>query len=221
MTFTKDSATDAVNKVREQLALLGVAEKMQFRITNGKYTDDTLTFKVTVKLLNEDGKEVVGDSSNNRADSFAAEHGISYSTPHFIGSIWRASGKLARVIDINPRNRKYPIIIMKEGVRRKATAAFFTDHVKQPTAEEFHIWYTIDPDDDAVTRFQERTCDEVTEYMNAAFEGDTFDTFMDECERHYTSGLAERYWPYIYKMLFTDYKPLQEVASYQRLTRLS
>lgn len=214
--FTKENARNVADMLREKLEGLGKEQGLHFALHGGTFTDDEVTLKIKVKLVDADGGLVVGDSTNSMADIFAECNGIRYSTPHFIGSLWKTSSGVAKVIEYKRNNKKYPVIIMVDGVRRKAAAGIFRDELKRPDVEEFHIWYTIDPDDDCTTHEQEVICDRVGEYMVAAFGGDLYDDFLDMCEKHFLTGVAEDVSAKVYYHLFTLGEALKDVIEYQK-----
>lgn len=214
--FTKENARNAADMLREVIEDLGKEQGLHFALNGGTFTDDEVVLKIKVKLVDEDGGWVVGDSTNSMADRFAERNGIKYSTPHFIGSLWKISSGVAKVIEYKRNNKKYPVIIMVDGVRRKAAAGIFREELKKPDVEEFHTWYTIDPDDDCTTREQEAICDRVSEYMEAAFGGDLYDDFLEICEKHFLTGVAEAVSAKVYYHLFTLGNTLKDVIEYQK-----
>ena len=219
--FSRETALRAVDIIREALNKVGEDNGYKVILSRGTYKDDEITIRVKVKLLDEGGEVIVGGSTNKLADKYAERNLISYSTPHFIGSIWRISGSIAKVVGFNSRNRKYPVLVEVDGVIKKASDISFREELSMPLFKDFKVWYTIDPEDDRLTATEEITYDRVEEYMDAMFgKSPLFDEFMDECERHLlknfaiATGVAEN----IYKKLFLESttNPLEEVISFQK-----
>ena len=127
------------------------------------------------------------------ADRAAIASGISYSTPHFIGSVWnfRSSG-LVRVEEYTPKNRKYPFIckVYEEDRRVKATALSFNDEVPMPNEEDFHLWFVTDVESDAISKKVEDICDRVNDFVSVAFEGDSWrDPLFEACGDFYDTRI--------------------------------
>ena len=190
--LNRERVKEVSDKIQTFLDKLSEEEGIKMTMNGGRFTADSFTLKIAGKLLDEEtGAVVISDASNSIADRAAREKGISFKAPHIIGSVWnfRSSG-LVNVIDYSSKNRKYPFIVKtyEDGRRLKAAASSFTSEVVPPTREEFYKWFTIDPDDDAVSPKDEAICDRVNDYVSCRFmDNASLDGLFDACSEYYDS----------------------------------
>lgn len=187
--FNKRRIKEVSDKIQALLDKLGKDEGIELKMAGGNFSQDSFTLKVSGKLLNESGSKVISEATHAMADRAATTSGISYSTPHFIGSVWnfRSSG-LVRVEEYTPKNRKYPFIckVYEEDRRVKATALSFNNEVPMPSEEDFHLWLITDVESDAITKKVEDIYDRVNDFVSVSFEGDAWiDPFYEECGYFY------------------------------------
>ena len=194
--LSKSRVKEVSDKIQTFLDKLSKEEGIQMTMAGGKFNADSFTLKIDGKLLAEDGSRVISKASNIDADWAAKRAGISYSTPHFIGSIWRfRSSGLVRVEEYSSKNRKYPYIcsVYEDGRRIKAPSLSFTEEVPMPTEEKFLTWFTTDVEDDRVTRIDEETCDNVNDFLSVRFDGNKYlEEFFVSCGDYFDRYLDGR-----------------------------
>lgn len=190
-TLTKARVKEVAEKIQTFLDKLSETEGIKMTMNGGRFTPDSFTLKIDGKLLTEGGLRFVDDRSNDVADSNARLDGISFSTPHFIGSVWNfTSTGLVRVEEYSTKNRKYPYIcsVYGEDKRIKATASSFIrgKEVPMPSADTFFLWFVTDVEDDCITQKVEDTCDSVNDFISVRFDGDhSLDEFFDLCGKYF------------------------------------
>lgn len=193
--FNRTRIREVSDKIQTFLDKLSKEEGIQMTMAGGKFSADSFTLKIDGKLLAEDGSRVVSKATNIDADLAARRDGISYSTPHFIGSVWRfSSSGLVRVEEYSSKNRRYPYIcsVYGESKRIKATALSFSSEVKMPDAEKFFIWFTTDVEEDCVTQADEEICDNVNDFVSVRFDGvGAIDKFYDLCGEYFDKYIAD------------------------------
>ena len=193
--FTTTRVKAVSDRIQALLDELSKEEGIQMTMAGGKFTPDSFTLKISGKLLDSDGSRYVSEASNTDADWAAHQDGISYSTPHFIGSVWRLkSSGLVCVEEYSCKNRKYPYICMVYGECRRIKAASGSfksgEEVKMPTAESFYVWFVTDVESDAITKIAEETCDNVNDYISCRYESATnLEKFYDLCGKYYDSHI--------------------------------
>lgn len=186
------------DKIQTYLDKLSKEEGIQMTMAGGRFTADSFTLKIDGKLLAEDGMRVVSDNTNATADLYAKRDGISFTTPHFIGSVWRfKSSGLVRVEEYSTKNRKYPYICSVYGDDRriKAAAASFKSgqEVPMPSTATFLLWFITDVEDDRVTQFEENTCDNVNDFISVRFDGNPLiEEFFGSCGDYFDRYLDGR-----------------------------
>lgn len=204
--------TDAL---QNKLEALGAELGLDIKITKAGYTDYKCTISMTAYVSDDKGGVKVDDSTLSVVDTMADIDGIKYSTPHFINSLWRIAGSIYKVIDYNSRNRSYPYIVVgSDGKRHKCPKTSFTIEVKAPTENEFKVWFTIDPDDDSVSKKNEEICDRVSEYMSAAYPKEVYDV----CCEIYENGTATDVWKTAYSLLFQTDSTYEQIVKSLKLS---
>ena len=189
--FNKARVMEVSDKIQALLNELAKEEGIQMSMAGGKFTADSFTLKISGKLLEADGSRFISKSTNIDADWAARRDDISYSTPHFIGSVWRfRTSGLVCVEEYSKKNRKYPYIcsVYGEGRRIKAAPGSFKtgEEVKMPTAENFYVWFVTDVESDAITQIAEETCDNVNDYISCRYESATnLEKLYDLCGKYY------------------------------------
>lgn len=196
--FNKARIKEVSDKIQTFLDKLSKEEGIQMTMAGGRFSADSFTLKIDGKLLSEDGMRAVSDSTNATADLYAKRDGISFTTPHFIGSIWRfKSSGLVRVEEYSTKNRKYPYIcsVYEDGRRIKATAGSFKSgqEVPMPSTSTFLLWFITDVEDDRVTKLEEETCDNVNDFISVRFDGSSLiEEFFDSCGEYFDRYLGGR-----------------------------
>lgn len=196
--FNKARVREVSDKIQTFLDKLSKEEGIQMTMNGGKFSADRFTLKIDGKLLAEDGSRVVSEATNATADLYAKRDGISFTTPHFIGSVWRfKSSGLVRAEEYSTKNRKYPYIcsVYGESKRIKAMAGSFKSgqEVPMPSTATFLLWFTTDVEDDRVTQLEEDICDNVNDFISVRFDGNAFiDEFFDSCGEYFDRYLGGR-----------------------------
>lgn len=189
--FNRTQIKEVSDKIQTFLNELSKEEGIQMSMAGGRFSADSFTLKISGKLLESDGSRFISNSTNADADWAARQDGVSYSTPHFIGSVWRfKSTGLVCVEEYSKKNRKYPYIcsVYGEQKRIKATSGSFKAgvEVKMPTVEDFYIWFVTDVESDAITKEDEETCDNVNDYISCRYERVTLlEKFYNLCGTYY------------------------------------
>ena len=215
--FNRSNAREISNRIQEVLDNLSDELGLTLKMDGGRFSDDKLTLKVEVTIQNEDGGRMISDQTNGRADREAKSEGISFKAPHFIGSIWKLSGRagLCKVVDYKSKNRSYPFIVeaYESGKRFKAGSSSFRmgKELVPPTDIEFMKWFTLDVEDDTISPEDEEICDRINEYMSVAYPSEEF---FDACGEIFDKGLANTIWGNIYSMLFQNGASLNEVTNH-------
>jgi len=197
-TLSVTRVREVSDKIQTFLDKLSEEEGLQMTMAGGKVGADTFTLKISGKLLDEHGMRVISDSTNTAADLYAKRDGISFTTPHFIGSVWRfKSSGLVRVEEYSTKNRKYPYIcsVYEDGRRIKATAGSFKSgqEVPMPSTATFLLWFITDVEDDRVTQLEEETCDNVNDFLSVRFDGNPLiEDFFDSCGDYFDRYLDGR-----------------------------
>ena len=195
--FNRTQIKEVSDKIQTFLNELSKEEGIQMTMAGGKFSADNFTLKIDGKLLAEDGSRVVSESTNAKVDLYAKLDGISFTTPHFIGSVWRfKSSGLVCVEEYSKKNRKYPYIcsVYGEQKRIKVTPGSFKAgvEVKMPTVEDFYIWFVTDVESDTITKEDEETYDNVNDYISCRYERVTLlEKFYDLCGKYYDRYLGE------------------------------
>lgn len=197
-TLNKARVKEVSEKIQTFLDKLSEEEGIKITMNGGRFTPYSFTLKVDGKLLTDGGLRFVDDRSNVVADLNARRDGISFTTPHFIGSVWRfASSGLVRVEEYAAKNRKYPYIcsVYGEDRRIKATASSFLKgkEIPMPSTATFILWFTKDVEDDCITRLEEDICDSVNDFISVKFDGDHFiDEFFDVCGEYFDKHIGKK-----------------------------
>lgn len=195
-TLTKARVKEVSEKIQTFLDKLSEEEGIKMTMNGGAFTPSSFILKIDGKLLTDEGLRFVDDRSNSVADLSARRDGISFTTPHFIGSVWRfASSGLVRVEEYSTKNRKYPYIcsVYGEDKRIKATASSFLrgKEIPMPSTATFLLWFITDVEDDRITQLEEDTCDSVNDFISVKFDGDHFiDEFFDACGEYFDKHIA-------------------------------
>lgn len=218
--FNRSNAREISNRIQEALDNLSDELGLTLKMDGGRFSADKLTLKVEVTIQNEDGGRMISDQTNGRADREAKSEGISFKTPHFIGSIWNLSGRagLCKVVDYKSKNRSYPFIVeaYESGKRFKTGGSSFRmgKELVPPTDIEFMKWFTLDVEDDTISPEDEEICDRINEYMSVAYPSEEF---FNACGEIYDRGLASTIWGGIYSMLFQHGASLTEVTKHLKV----
>lgn len=178
--FTKTTARDFVDTLREDLRTLGDKYGMAINLGSGRFTETTLTLKVICTIKDDTGALKVSDSQNTVADSFARTNGISLSG-HIIGSVWVVKEDYYVISRFETKNRKYPFILTDvEGNTTKCGIGFIRagKQITFPETKDFVTWAVTDPDDDAVRESDVEICDNVNAYFTLTMDKKNQDTFF-------------------------------------------
>ena len=178
--FTKTTARNFADTLREDLKTLGDKYGMAINLGSGRFTETTLTLKVICTIKDDTGALKVSDSQNATADSFARTNGISFSD-HIIGSVWAVKEDYYVISRFETKNRKYPFILTDvEGNTIKCGAGFIRagKQITFPETKDFVTWAMTDPDDDAVRESDVEICDNVNAYFTLTMDKKNQDTFF-------------------------------------------
>ncbi len=115
---------EAVKKIREILAedLSILAESLDdfdIQVQSGSFTDTSVTFKVEVSLISEDG--VVQDRVASDFARYAQQYGLK--ADDLNAEIILHDGKKGKIVGLKTRNRKYPVIAEASDGRRYKLSA--------------------------------------------------------------------------------------------------
>ena len=91
--FNRSNAREISSQIQEVLDNLSEELGLTLKMDGGRFSADKLTLKVEITIQDEDGGRKISDQTNGRADREAKSAGISFKSPHFIGSIWNLSGR--------------------------------------------------------------------------------------------------------------------------------
>lgn len=215
--FNRSNSREISSHIQEVLDNLSDELGLILKVEGGRFSSDKLTLKVEVTIKNEDGGRMISDQTNGRADREAKSYGISFKSPHFIGSIWDLNGRvgLCKVVDYKSKNRNYPFIVEEYGTgkRFKAGSSSFRTgrELVQPTDIEFMKWFTMDVEDDTISQEDEKICDRVNDYMSVAYPSEEF---FNACGEILDKGFAKSIWGGVYSMLFRNGASLTEVTNH-------
>lgn len=178
--FTKTTARDFADTLREDLKTLGDKYGMAINLGSGRFTETTLTLKVICTIKDDTGALKVSDSQNTIADSFARTNGISLSG-HIIGSVWTVKEDYYVISRFETKNKKYPFILTDvEGNTTKCGVGFIRagKQITFPETKDFVTWAVTDPDDDAVREPDVEICDNVNAYFTLTMDKKNQDIFF-------------------------------------------
>lgn len=178
--FTKTTARDFVDILREDLKTLGDKYGMAINLGSGRFTETTLTLKVICTIKDDTGALKVSDSQNAIADSYAKTNDISFSG-HIIGSVWTVKEDYYVISRFETKNKKYPFILTDvEGNTTKCGVGFIRagKQITFPETKDFVTWAVTDPDDDAVRESDVEICDNVNAYFTLTMDKKNQDIFF-------------------------------------------
>lgn len=178
--FTKTTARDFVNILREDLKNFGDKYGMAINLGSGRFTETTLTLKVICTIKDDTGALKVSDSQNAIADSYAKTNDISFSG-HIIGSVWTVKEDYYVISRFETKNKKYPFILTDvEGNTTKCGVGFIRagKQITFPETKDFVTWAVTDPDDDAVRESDVEICDNVNAYFTLTMDKKNQDIFF-------------------------------------------
>lgn len=178
--FTKTTARDFVDILREDLKNLGDKYGMAINLGSGRFTETTLTLKVICTIKDDTGALKVSDSQNTIADSYAKTNDISFSG-HIIGSVWTVKEDYYVISRFETKNKKYPFILTDvEGNTTKCGVGFIRagKQITFPETKDFVTWAVTDPDDDAVRESDVEICDNVNAYFTLTMDKKNQDIFF-------------------------------------------
>ena len=178
--FTKTTARDFVDILREDLKNLGDKYGMAINLGSGRFTETTLTLKVICTIKDDTGALKVSDSQNAIADSYAKTNDISFSG-HIIGSVWTVKEDYYVISRFETKNKKYPFILTDvEGNTTKCGVGFIRagKQITFPETKDFVTWAVTDPDDDAVRESDVEICDNVNAYFTLTMDKKNQDIFF-------------------------------------------
>lgn len=178
--FTKTTARDFVDILREDLKNFGDKYGIAINLGSGRFTETTLTLKVICTIKDDTGALKVSDSQNAIADSYAKTNDISFSG-HIIGSVWTVKEDYYVISRFETKNRKYPFILTDvEGNTTKCGIGFIRagKQITFPETKDFVTWAVTDPDDDAVRESDVEICDNVNAYFTLTMDKKNQDIFF-------------------------------------------
>lgn len=176
--FTKD--------VEKCLTELSEKYGMDIRVDHVTYSEYKCTLKVVANVKKEDGSIVVSENINHIANATLKDAGVPL-VGNAIGSLWRVGALAYQVVDYSPKRPKYPFTLKRtDGSLVKSTVGNFriAEQIFKPTLSEFVVWFTMDPEDDRISKNDEVTCDAVSDYMEATLDpidGDCFFDIINKC----------------------------------------
>ena len=205
--FTKTDIEAISGSIQKELDELGKRYGIEIKMAGGSYTPDSFTLKVKGAIKNEDGSVYVSDDRHSVANHAAYVNGIVYEGPNVIGTIWKSiKGDFYKIVGYDSSKRKYPVLIEDADGKKlktnfKSSGTFFKQ-LTQPSLEHFTVWFTEDPDSDAISEANVEICDSVQEFMNMAFpisEGDELFHLIDKLN---DLGIAKKNAKQVYSTLF-------------------
>ena len=204
--FNRKMAREISQKVEEALLGMYGSGKFEYKVNGGTIYADKLRLNLEIRLKNEDGTLVVSDDSHRAADLYASMEGLKLEG-HLIGSTWDVNGSVFTVIEYSPRRRKYPLLFKSsEGKLVKASASYLKrgTQLTAPTKEEFVIWFTVDPEEDAVKESDVEICDRVQAYLTDKYSAEDVDKYFDMVDKLNEKGTAKKYAERAYEFLIED-----------------
>jgi len=110
MEFTRKNLKEIRADIDE--ALVGVGEKYGIELSakNASFTPNTCTFKLELGVVGSDGV-----TSSKEAESYKVNAGLFGLDPNWLGETFTANGKTFKVIGLNTRAKKYPVVVQEVG----------------------------------------------------------------------------------------------------------
>ncbi|MHA1961830.1 MAG: hypothetical protein ACW99U_16600 [Candidatus Thorarchaeota archaeon] len=114
MALTNSEVRKIRDTLQEKLSGVGKEMGMDLRVGNARYDDNSVTFQLVASVVTADGEvltpEVEAFRRNARAFGFQPDD--LYAEVH-------TSRGLGKIVGLKPRNRKYPVIVERNGKRFK------------------------------------------------------------------------------------------------------
>lgn len=203
MEFNRTKVKELSDKIVELLTE-SLGEEYTFQINAGRFNGAWTRLNLEVRPKNERGEIVISEAIHRMADKAAVSAGIEL-TGHFIGTKCQIAGKVYTVSDYMPRRRKNNIQLTRQDGRIAHTNFEYLSSMAKilqlPSASEFKVWFTVDPDSDAVRESDVEICDRVWEVMEALYPADEYSEFYDLCEKSFNMGNAKSSSSSVYKTL--------------------
>lgn len=205
--FTKPNVRIISDRIQSALDELSKELGIEIKMGGGSFTPDSFTLKVKGAIKNADGSVYVSDDRHSVANHAAYVNGIVYEGPNVIGTIWKSiKGDFYKIVGYDSKKRSYPVLIEDADGKKlktsfKSSGTFFKQ-LTQPSLEHFTVWFTEDPDSDAISEAKVEICDSVQEFMNMAFpisEGDELFHLIDKLN---DLGIAKKNAKQVYLNLF-------------------
>lgn len=159
---------------------------VDIRVDHVTYSEYKCTLKVVANVKTEDGSIVVSKNIHHIANASLKDAGVPL-VGDAIGSTWRIGPLAYQVVDYVPKRPKFPFTLRRtDGSLVKSTVGNFrkAEQIFKPTMAEFVVWFTMDPEDDRISKNDETTCDAVSDYMEAMLdplEGEHFFDIINKC----------------------------------------
>ena len=203
--FNRSNVRDLTSRIPDALKTLAAELGLEFTVDSARFSEDTTTFRLVARTKNEMGVVEASAHSHGAADGGASRFGLKL-FGHLIGSTWYVREEVYTCIGYNTSRPKYPIQLKRvsDGRVSKATFGFLQsgEQLVMPSAEDFKVWFTVDPDSDAVKESDVEICDRVQRYLENVYpqeEGDTLFSLVDEFNE---MGVAAFYHQRAYEALF-------------------
>ena len=203
--FTRSSVRDYQEKLQERLNEIGKEFGLTLTLTGGNYSSDKFKLNLEGRMLGEDGSAIVSDTFHALVDSKAKYAGLDVHG-HLIGSIWKVRDEVYTVTDYKSKRPKYPISLTTAAGRSVKASINFLKQGKQltlPTEDEFYIWLTVDPEEDAVRESDVEIVDRVQDYFESAYDY-CCDPFLEAASKLTEKGVSRKNSKRIYNSIVRE-----------------
>lgn len=203
-SFSRSNVRELSDELQKRLDAISKELGINLQMSGARYSDDKVTYRVEATIISDSGTIKVSDSHHNYTDSMVRISGLEFTSPHFIGSIWKKDSDIFRVTDYVSKRRKYPIVCQKTDSNKVRCAVSFlkgAEELTQPDFLDFETWLLVDPEDDRVLQKDVDAYDRVDDYMSGLIEEQEFFDAVDElakCQKRTIKRTA----PLVYRMLF-------------------
>lgn len=182
--FNRSNAKELSNKIQDALSELGKEYGVSITTGNGKFDAKKFVVQLNCRILSETGEVEAAEYLHSLANGNMKSSGATV-IGNVIGSVWSIKDSIYTVMDYVPKRPKYPFSLQRsDGRMSKCPTGFIKQGIQlvKPTESEFKIWFTVDPDSDAVKNSDVEICDRVNDYLGVTLpvgEGDTFFELVD------------------------------------------
>lgn len=203
-SFNRSNVRELSDELQKRLDAISKELGINLQMAGARYSDDKVTYRVEATIISDSGTTKVSDSHHSHADTMVRMNGLEFTSPHFIGSIWKKGSDIFRVTDYVSKRSRYPIVCQKAGSNKVKCAISFlkgAEELTQPDFLDFETWFLVDPEDDRVSQKDVDAYDRVDDYMNGLIEEQEFFDAVDELAKCRKRTIKQTV-PFVYQMLF-------------------